>query len=247
MLPVVVALVVGSLIGVARRPLGARAARPSVRRLELLLVGVGLQLIAHGLSGDLAPIVAALAIVALLVVVAGNLHLTGMLVIGVGLLVNLAGVSLNGGMPVRAEAIVRAGLAEPGEVAAVELRGPRHLESPSDIAPILGDVLALPPLGAVVSFGDLIVLVGLTDAVAQLTRRRRRRWSSADRGDYDAARTTQANAVQVWGAAPSPVPVSGSQCSDQPEVRAPATIDLRISAATAEPPGPARVAANHSR
>jgi hypothetical protein len=246
-LPVIIALVVGSLIGVARRPLGARAVRPPVRRLELLLVGAGLQLVALGLSGDLAPIVSALAIVALLVVVAGNLHLTGMLVIGVGLLVNLAGVSLNGGMPVRAEALVQAGLAEPEEVASLELRGPRHLESPSDIAPILGDVLALPALRAVLSFGDLIVLVGLTDLLAQLTRRRRRRWSRAERTDYDAARTTQANVVQVWGAAPSPAPVSGSQCSDQPDVRAPASIDLRISAPTAEPSGPERVAASHSR
>lgn len=244
---VALALALGLAIAMLRRPLGARAGRPGLRRAELLPVGAGLHLVAAQIEGDLAPVVVAAALLTLLWVAAANTHLTGALVIGVGLVLNLAAVCLHQGTPVRPAALAAAGVLDAADAAAdaaraeraerVELGGGRRLERPSDVAPLLGDVLAVPRAGMVLSFGDLIVLAGLVDATADVARRRRRRWSAERRQSYRDVAETRARVDQLWGTAPSGSPLSGSQCSAKPDVAAPATIDLRSAAATEEPDG----------
>jgi hypothetical protein len=240
LVPVAVAL--GVAIALARPPMGARAARPHIRRAELIPVGAGVALVAASTGTDLAPLLTAVSLVALLVVVGANAHLTGLLVVGVGLLVNLAAVALHQGMPVRAEALVTAGVVEADQLDGVELTGGRRLERPSDLAPLLGDVLPVPGLRLVVSFGDLIVLAGVIDLTAEVARRRRPRWSDDRRDNYREVAATRARVDQLWGTAPSPAPVSGSQCSANPEATAPSTIDLRRDGSKApaeDPPVPA--------
>lgn len=177
------------------------------------------------LEGDQATMAMAGALAVLLAFVAANAQVTGILVIGCGLLLNLVALVLNNGMPVRGEALVKAGVVERQELPTISVTGSRHLEAGTDRLAVLGDVLPVPGVREVLSFGDLIVLVGAADAVRDVSRRRRRRWSADERAAYRST-MTQLKAVHDWGAAPRPVPDSGSQNSAKPDVTEPASIDL---------------------
>src|SRR3546814_9897214 len=172
-----------------------------------------------GRSSDLAV---GASLVSLLAVALANPHITGIAVVGLGLLVNLAALVANNGMPVRPAALVEAGLATEDELPTLTVDPPRHLETSADRFAVLGDVLPLAPLNEVVSFGDLIVVAGAADAVRELARRRRQRWNDREVASYVSA-TTAARVAQDWGAAPSGAPVSGPQCSEKPDRVAPAT------------------------
>jgi hypothetical protein len=239
-----VAVVGGLAAGWTRPPLGARAVRTGVHRIPLLAGGAVLTAAANLLDGDVAALATGLGLAVLLAFVAANAHITGVVVIGLGLLLNLVAVALNSGMPVRGGALVAAGIVEQEELPTLDVDGPRHLETPRDRLPVLGDVLPVPLTREVVSFGDLIVIFGAADAVRDLVRRRRAAWSATERGAYGST-MTQLSAVQDWGAAPSRVPADGSQYSENPERTVPATIDL-----TSDPessPAPPLVAASHTR
>jgi hypothetical protein len=227
----VLAVVVGLVAGVARRPLGARGARPRLRRLPLLAVGAFGTALAHLLAGDSATLALGYSLAVLLAFVASNAHLTGIVVLGLGLLLNLVAVVLNNGMPVRGSALVAAGVVEEAELPTTTFAGPRHLETSADHLGVLGDVLPVPGAGEVLSFGDLIIVAGAADAVRELSRRRRPGWSAAERAAYRST-MTQLSAVQDWGTAPSGAPVSGTQNSAKPDVTAPDTIDLTRSPLT---------------
>ncbi len=225
MVLLVVAVSIGLTAGLARPRVGVWAHRPHVSRLPLLAAGAAGTASAQLLDDQAAPLAMGLALAVLLAFVACNAHLTGLVVIGVGLLLNLVAVVVNNGMPVRGGALLAAGVLERDDLAAAELAGPRHLESSRDRLGVLGDVLPVRATREVLSFGDLIILVGTADAVRELTRRRRRTWSSEERRAY-ASTMTQLRAVHDWGTAPSGAPVSGSQYSANPDRDAPATIDL---------------------
>lgn len=226
----------GLAIGLARPPGGRHLARPHVEQVGLLVVGAALNALSVALSGPLA-VASLLASLAVLIAVAFvNRRITGVAVVGLGLLVNLVAVAVNGGMPVRAGALEAAGL-QVGEL--VE---PRHLETSGDPLPVLGDVLPVPLLGEVLSFGDLIIVFGAADAVRELSRRRARTASRAQLVDL----TTSASVDQLWGTAPSGAPVSATQYSAYPDLTAPAHIDL----SSAEPVSdevPELVAASQDR
>jgi hypothetical protein len=243
-LVLVVAVLGGLAAGWLRPPLGARSPRLGLQRLPLLAGGAVLTAVANLVDADRAPLVMGLGLAVLLGFVASNTHLTGVAVIGVGLLLNLVAVGLNGGMPVRGSALVAAGVLEQDELATSDLSGPRHLETPRDRLPVLGDVLPIPLTREVVSFGDLIVVFGAADAIRDLVRRRRPAWSRRERGSY-ASTMTQLSAVQDWGAAPSGAPDDGSQYSAKPDLVAPASIDLDSDAGT--PSARPLVAASQSR
>lgn len=240
----VVAVLGGLAAGWLRRPMGARGARLHLTRLRLLGVGAFGTALAHVLDSGLAALALAAALTVLLAFVAANAHITGVLVIGCGLLLNLVAVVLNNGMPVRGDALVSAGVVEPGELATTTFAGPRHLETGSDRLGVLGDVVPIRGAREVLSFGDLIVVVGAADAVRELSRRRQRSWRAADRQAYRAS-MTQVSVVQHWGTAPSGAPVSGSQCSAKPDLIVPDTIDLTSSRAVRR--SRPLVAATHNR
>lgn len=193
------AVLVGVVAGSLREPAGVHVRRPRLGRLDALVAGAIGQGLVWVLPDGPAAVVLAASLALLLVVAVANRAVTGIAVIAVGLAVNLTSVAVNGGMPVRAEALVRAGIAEPGEIGALDVDGGRHLERPSDRAPVLGDALPVPGVRQVVSFGDLIVLLGALDATFELARRRRRPWDAARRDAYAAAWLAQRD-----GAAPAP-------------------------------------------
>jgi hypothetical protein len=240
----VVAVLGGLAAGLQRPPLGAHCVRLRLHRLPLLAVGAVGTAVAQGLHGDGGSLAMGLALAVLLAFVAGNLHVTGIAVIGVGLLLNLVAVVLNNGMPVRGGALVAADVVNADELASTAFDGPRHLESGSDRLAVLGDVLPVPITREVLSFGDLIVLVGVADAVRELGRRRRPAWSGVDRHAYSST-MTQLRAVHDWGAAPRGAPVAASQCSEKPDRSAPDTIDLTRPAHSSR--SRPLAAASHSR
>lgn len=244
MVLLVVAVLGGLAVGRLRAPLGAHAVRLDLRRLPLLGVGAAGHVAAQLLHDEMATLAMGASLAVLLAFVGSNLHVTGIAVIGVGLLLNLVSVVLNNGMPVRGGALVAADVVEPDELATVSFTGPRHLETDIDRIPVLGDVLPLPFANQVLSFGDLIVVAGAGDAVREIARRRRRSWSAEVRRTYASA-ITQASVDQDWGVAPSASPVAGSQYSENPERSAPAVVDLASEDATAR--SSALVAASHNR
>lgn len=244
MVLLVVAVLGGLVTGWLRPPLGARSLRIQLGRLPLLAVGAAGAALAQLVAADVAALVMGLALAVLLAFVAANAHVTGVVVIGLGLLLNLVAVVLNNGLPVRGGALVAADVVEQEDLATADFTGPRHLETESDRLAVLGDVLPVPIAREVLSFGDLIVVVGAADAVRELARRRRRAWNGKERGRY-ASTMTQLNAAHDWGTAPSAAPESGSQYSAKPDSSTPDAIDLTSAALT--PRSPPLVAATHNR
>jgi hypothetical protein len=170
------------------------------------------------LTGNVAVTLALVSLAALVAFSIANLHLTGMGVMTIGLGLNLFAMLVNGGMTVSPRALVTAGVVPAEDIANVELRGARHLETPYDSIVVLGDII---PMGhQAVSFGDLIIGVATADVIAHLVRRQRRRQPSISNASPD----------HDWGIAPSPVPSSASQYSASPEDDAPRTLASATSA-----------------
>ncbi len=119
----------------------------------------------------------------LTIVVLSNWRIPGMLMIGLGLLLNLAVMASNGGfMPVTREAILTTGTRAPHEL---PLDGERLARSKDVLLPaeqtqlwLLSDVITAPkmPLARVYSIGDLVVAAGtfvLLQAAMVPSRKRR--------------------------------------------------------------------------
>ena len=240
-LTLVVAALAGLIVGLVRPPAGSHTVHPHVEQIGLLAIGAGLNALSVLLDGTASLVALVLSLSVLIAVAVANRHITGVAVVGLGLMLNLVSVAVNGGMPVRASALEAVGLVAEGQPIIVE--DPRHLETADDPLPVLGDVLPVPLTNEVLSFGDLIVIVGAADAVRELSRRRARRPepSTAQRP----IRMTSASVDQVWGTAPSGTPVSATQCSANPERSAPVIIDLTSVEAASE--DPELVAASQSR
>ena len=122
-----------------------------------------------GISGP--AVLALIGMGAGLAFVTSNLAVGGMAVIGVGIAANLATLVANRATPVRADALVQAEIVGPAEIGRVVLDGPRKIADSGTVLEMLGDVIPVPQLGLVVSFGDLIVLVGLAAVTHNLMRR----------------------------------------------------------------------------
>jgi hypothetical protein len=97
---------------------------------------------------------------------AANRHVAGMGVVAVGLVANLVPVVLDGGTPVDRAALEAAGAARPVE----GLLPTQHLAGERTSLPALSARIPVPG-GFVVSFGDLIIAVGLAAAASSATRR----------------------------------------------------------------------------
>jgi hypothetical protein len=167
---------IGLLAGGRRRSMAGQ----SLRMWPLLGAGLALQLLVGRIDGaEYALLVASY--VCLLAFAAANVAVVGMWMVATGVAVNLAAIALNAGMPVRPDALVAAGLAEPGRAGDVRLAAKHHLERPSDRLPLLGDIIPVQPLGEVVSFGDVVMAVGAANVVARLLAPAPRRVHSARR------------------------------------------------------------------
>lgn len=167
LLAVATGLGIGLLAGGRLAHLGSR----DLRRWPLLVAGLAAQLASAPLSGD-ASFAALLASYGLLVAFAvANVVLVGMWLVATGIAMNLVVIAVNGGMPVRESALRSAGAVGPGLPVEVDTESKHHLEGPSDRLVVLGDIIPVEPLGEVVSFGDVVMAVGVADVVVNLLRR----------------------------------------------------------------------------
>lgn len=143
------ALVVGVVIGLLAGGSLANLGRRSFRAVPILLAGVLLQLLDS--AGALSLSYVLLVLFALL-----NIRVPGFGLLAVGLALNAAVVIANDGMPVRN-----------GDVG---LSGKHHAEGPDDRITILDDRLDT-PWGEVLSFGDVVLAVGVVTAMASVVRK----------------------------------------------------------------------------
>lgn len=143
-------------------------AERTMRIWPLLAAGLALQVLADRLHGDVATLLLVASYAMLLAFAAVNVATVGMWLVATGIALNLAVIGLNAGMPVRAGALVAAGLAQPGRAGEVSLAAKHHLERPSDRLAVLGDIIPVAPLGEVLSFGDMVMAVGTANVVARL-------------------------------------------------------------------------------
>ena len=155
-----------------------------------------------------------------------NWRMTGMSIVAIGLACNLAVLLANQAMPVRAESVVRAGIADESSVATADLGPGRRLAEPGDRLEPLSAIVPLSALGMVVTFGDLIALFGLLDVGFRLTRRTAPRHSVARGPAWAHARRRHASSVlPAWA-----TPKSSSEGIDD------WVLDLRETIRTEEAP-----------
>jgi len=102
-----------------------------------------------------------------------NLHVTGMIVLLVGLLMNIAPALANGAIPVSELALVSVGDVQ--ESGAPLIEGARESTDTATSLSSLGDVVPVPLFNVAISLGDLVMLVALADIAANLMLRGRTR------------------------------------------------------------------------
>jgi hypothetical protein len=163
----VVALAVGLGLGLVLGGRPRHLAQKSFRWWLLLPLGVVLQLV---VEADGVPAPDALLVVSyvyLVVFCVANLRHPGMGVILVGIVLNAVVITANGGMPVRADAVRQAGISDPGDTITID-EVKHHLEDDGTVLMFLGDIIPVEPLRQVLSFGDLILSVGVADLLVHL-------------------------------------------------------------------------------
>jgi hypothetical protein len=116
-----------------------------------------------------------------------NLHVPAMWIVALGVALNALVIGLNQGMPTRDREVTTASgrtVEEPIE------RSVKHRpESDDDLLPFLGDQIVIPePIEEVISFGDIVLAIGIVAVCYQGSRPRRR--ARTRRGPGPAQRTT---------------------------------------------------------
>jgi hypothetical protein len=156
------AVIVGFVAGGSLRPFE----RLRVHWWGAALVGLMLQGIP--LSGSIGRPIGSAIVVCSYGVLLGfawvNRRLPALWLVMGGLALNLVVIGVNGGMPVSASALDMAGARAEGLTGGVAVK--HHLMGPGDVLTPLGDVIGIPPpIGAVVSLGDLALYAGVAALV----------------------------------------------------------------------------------
>lgn len=145
-------------------------AEVELSRAWLLFVGLGLQIgldvvdLPRARFDDLGLALLLLSYACILGFAVSNLGLRGMGVIAIGISMNALVIALNLGMPYTIP---------PGTTAEVTVK--HRPEKPGDILPVLSDRIAMGrPFEGSMSFGDLVIGVGLIDLCFHASRRPRR-------------------------------------------------------------------------
>ncbi len=146
--------------------------RPVAWQLALGAIVIQLLFRLLPLDGTFAVVLDVISMLLLIAFAVLNIKVAGMVVILIGLVLNLIPTVINNGTPVSPDALVSAGLVERADLDRVELEGPRHVQTDDDSLTFLGEVIAI-PTGQVVSFGDLILLLGEMLTISALLRNRR--------------------------------------------------------------------------
>jgi hypothetical protein len=164
-------ILAGVLVGYALGGRLDRLGRVRLRWVPLAVVGLGVQVVLFtdagwNLAGDLAPVVYVASTGAVLAVVLANLRVPGLPLVAIGAASNLAAIIANGGaMPADPEALASLGLTAGGATNSVIVADPA-------LRP-LTDIFAMPawlPLANVFSLGDVLILIGVTVAIAASMR-----------------------------------------------------------------------------
>jgi len=191
MLVYVIAIAVAILIVPLTGGSFGRLGRIRVRRLWLLFGGLGIQIALELV--DLPParyddLGLALLLASYVLIIGfglSNLLLTGMGVITIGIAMNAFVIALNQGMPYRYPE---------GEEPVTTVK--HRPEQPDDILVELGDYIVLgDPVNASISFGDLVIAVGLVDLTFRASRRPRRSRSRATPDGPDDEITLEQTAI----------------------------------------------------
>ncbi|HWH33707.1 MAG TPA: DUF5317 family protein [Acidimicrobiales bacterium] len=169
-----VALVGGLVLGLAAGGRPANAARARLRWPSLAVVAVILAWAPRLLeaTASAAAVLVLCSLLALLAFALANLRLVGMAVVAVGLAANATVIAANEGMPVDPQAVIAAGLAEPGDAILIELGTAQRWQDGDDRLVVLGDIVPVSAVGEVASFGDLVLAAGLADVAYRLLRPR---------------------------------------------------------------------------
>lgn len=169
-------LVLGLVSGLVRGGRLANIGRAQFRYPGLVFAGLSLQIAAELVAAFVNPafrqgnrgvavLVASYALLGAFVVL--NRHVPGAPAIGTGLVLNIAVIAANGGMPVSVRALLVAGI-DPGDYLD---RAVKHREMlPGTPLGLLGDVIPIPFLRAVVSLGDIVLALGIFRLVESLVR-----------------------------------------------------------------------------
>lgn len=207
MLVYVIAIVLAILIVPLTGGQLSRLINIRVRRLWLLFGGLGLQILLDVVALPKArfdDVGLAILLVSYVLIIGfglSNLLLTGMGVITVGFALNAFAIALNQGMPTRVP-----------EGEKVQLAVKHRPEQADDILPELGDYIVLgSPVNTSISFGDLIIAIGLIDLTFRASRRPRRGRSRTTPPNDDEI-TLEQSAVPIDPAeapAPGPAAVTG--------------------------------------
>ncbi len=171
---IAVAIVVGVALGLLTGGSFERLGTVSFRVAPLLALGVVVQVIAGFVSAPwgLRLVVTSLSLLAAFAL--ANLHFGGMGLTFLGIAMNLTVITVNGGMPVRPAAVVAAGVSSAEEAPSLDFGAKRHLERPDDRLMWLADILPVPVAREVLSFGDLVMSVGVASLLVNLLRPRGR-------------------------------------------------------------------------
>ena len=236
-----VGVLVGCLLAAAGRGRISHLRRHDLRWLAPMTAAASLVLASHlGVIGS-AGALAAGALAVLAIGCLANLHIAGAGVVAVGLALNVVPLVLVGATPVDARALDAVG-------STPEQLGPTQvLVGSSTPLPILASRIPVPPTGTVVSFGDLIVMVGLAATSRSLLLAPRRRGIPVREILDDGPLTIEPveplidltrpphreRAVEVGPGQPVPVPVGWER--DDDGVTPPADASLRPRRSRAHP------------
>ncbi|MBK5222714.1 MAG: DUF5317 family protein [Acidimicrobiia bacterium] len=163
-----------------------------------------------------------------------NVHLRGLGVAGIGIIVNLVPLLFHGTVPVDLDALLAVDAVDRAEVGALDdpvdlhLVGGRRVADDDTVLAPLGERIPVPVVGLVVSFGDLITMMGMGAAACNAVQRRRRQGTIPVREillDDDRAATSAAGRphheptrrqrpIEVERGRPVPVPLGWGPSKD---------------------------------
>src|SRR5262249_30814458 len=101
-----------------------------------------------------------------------NIRIAGMGLVAVGIALNTIPIAIHRGMPVDRDAVVAAKISTAHRLGTLRLDRQHHLHRSSDKVMVLADIIPVRPMSEVVSFGDVVLAVGVADVFYHLLRPR---------------------------------------------------------------------------